>query len=254
MQPMPEILPLLKQLRLSGILDTLEERNRQAIAQKMAYTDFLAILLSDEIARREQQKFIQRQRRAGFNNQKTLETFDFRFNPKIDESQIMDLATCRFMDEKSPVLIVGPCGTGKSHLGQALGHLAVRRGFDVLFTTHAKLLGQISAARAVGTHHRKLAQLAKVDLLIIDDFGLKPMQPGQDEDFHHIIEERYERRSTMLTSNLDFSEWREAFHNKLLGTASLDRLRHRAYQVVLEGKSYRAPRETKRAEANRVEK
>jgi DNA replication protein DnaC len=200
------------------------------------------------------QKFIQRQRRAGFNSQKTLETFDFRFNPKINESQIMDLATCRFLEEKSPVLIVGPCGTGKSHLGQALGHLAVRRGFDVLFTTHAKLLGQISAARAVGTHQRKLAQLAKVDLLIIDDFGLKPMQPGQDEDFHYIIEERYERRSTMLTSNLDFSEWGEAFHNKLLGAASLDRLRHRAYQVVLEGKSYRAPRETKRAEANGAEK
>lgn len=254
MQPMPQILPLLKQLRLSGILDTLEERNRQAIEQKLSYTDFLAILMEDEIARREQHKFAQRLRRAGFNSQKTLETFDFTFNQDINQAQIMDLATCRYIEETAPVLIVGPCGTGKSHLVQGLGHLAVRRGHDVLFTTHAKLLGQVAAARAVGTHQRKLNQLAKVDVLIIDDYGLKPMQPGQDEDFHDIIAERYERRATLLTSNLDFGEWGEAFTNKLLGSATLDRLRHRAYQVVLDGKSYRAPRRDESWNINRERK
>jgi DNA replication protein DnaC len=242
MHPMPQLLPLLKQLRLSGILDSLEARNRQAVDQKLAYTEFLALLIEDEVARREQHKFAQRQRRAGFNAQKTLETFDFTFNLGINQAQVMDLATCRFLDEKAPVLIVGPCGTGKSHLAQALGHMAVRRGHDTLFTSHAKLLGQMSAAKAVGSYERKLAHLAKVELLIVDDFGLKPMRPGQDEDFHDVIAERYERRTTIITSNLDFNEWGEAFHNKLLGAATLDRIQHGSYRVTLDGKSYRAPR------------
>ena len=134
------------------------------------------------------------------------------------------------------------CGTGENHLAQALGHIAVRRGYDTVFTSHAKLLGQLASARAVGTYERKLAALTKADLLIIDDFGLKPMRPGQDEDFHDVIAERYERKPTIITSNLDFSEWNDAFHNKLLGAATLDRIMHGAYQVVLDGKSYRTPR------------
>lgn len=242
MHPMPQLLPFLKQLRLSGILDSLEVRNRQAVENKLSYTEFLALLIEDEVARREQHRFAQRQRRAGCNAQKTLETFDFTFNPGINQTQIMDVATCRFIEENAPVLIVGPCGTGKSHLAQALGHLAVRRGRDTFFTTHAKLLSQLSSARALGGYERKLAQLAKIELLIIDDYGLKPMRPGQDEDFHDVIAERYERRSTVLTSNLDFGEWGEAFHNKLLGEATLDRIRHNAYRITLDGKSYRSPR------------
>ena len=243
MQPMPQLLPLLKQLRLSGILDSLEMRNRQAVEHKLSHMDFLAVLLEDEVARRDQQKFAQRQRRANLHLQKTMETFDFGFNPDVDQTRLRDLATCRFLEEKAPVLIMGPCGTGKSHLAQALGHMAVRRGHDVHFSSHTKLLGQLSTARAVGGFERKLAQLAKVDLLIIDDFGLKPMRPGQDEDFHEIIAERYERRATLLTSNLHLDEWEAAFQNKLLAAATLDRIRHGAYCLFLEGKSYRTPRE-----------
>jgi len=242
MQPMPQLLPLLKQLRLSGILDSLETRNRQAIEGKLTYTEFLSLLVEDEVARREQHKFAQRQRRAGCNAQKTLETFDFAYNPEVNQAQIRDLATCRFLEEKAPVLIVGPCGTGKSHLAQALGHMAVRRGHDTLFTSHAKLLSQLAAARAVGAYERKLSALSKVDLLLIDDFGLKPMRPGQEDDFHDVIAERYERRATVVTSNLDVDEWTAAFPNKLLGSATLDRLRHGAYCVTLEGRSYRTPR------------
>ncbi len=243
MHPMPQLLPLLKQLRLSGIFDSLEMRNKQAVEQKLSYTDFLALLVEDEVARREQNKFAQRQRRAKINVQKTIETFDFTFNLEINQSQIQDLCTCRFMEEKAPVHIVGPCGTGKSHVAQSVAHMAVRKGFDTLFTSHSKLLGQLSTARAVGNYERKLAQLIKVDLLIIDDFGLKPMRQGQDEDFHEMIAERYEKKSTIITSNLHFDEWSAAFHNKLLGSATLDRLRHGAYCITLEGKSYRKPRE-----------
>lgn len=240
--PMPELAPVLKQLRLSGILESLERRNREAIEGKMTYPEFLATIIQDEAARRDQKKYGSRLRRAGFRGDKTLESFDFGFNPAIDQALIRDLAACRFIDEHVCVLIAGPCGTGKSHIAQSIGHCAVRAGIDVMFSTQSQLLGQINAARATGGLERKMQTLARVPLLIIDDFGLKPLKPGQDEDIHDLVAERYERASTIITSNLDFAEWGEAFPNKLLGAATLDRLRHRAYRVILDGKSYRSPR------------
>ena len=242
MNPMPELAPMLKQLRLSGILDSLERRNREAIEHQLAYTDFLALLIQDEVARREQKKLNQRLRRANFRSQKTLEQFDFGFNPSINRALIQDLATGHFIKEPVSVLIAGPCGTGKSHLAQALGHIGVRLGHDVLFTTQTQLLGSLNAARATGTFQRRFQALASVSLLIIDDFGLKPLRSPQDEDFHDLIGERYEHTSTILTSNLDFAEWGDAFPNRLLGAATLDRLRHGAYRLILDGESYRTPR------------
>ncbi|MFC5546063.1 IS21-like element helper ATPase IstB [Marinobacter koreensis] len=234
--------PLLKQLRLSGILDSLETRNRQAIEHKLAYPEFLALLIQDEVARREQKKLATRLRRANFRSQKTLEQFDFDFNPKLNRALIQELATGRFIEERVAVLIAGPCGTGKSHLAQALGHSAARQGHDVLFTTQSQLLGNLHAARATDTFERRFQAIARVPLLIIDDFGLKPLRSPQDEDLHDLIAERYERGATIVTSNLDFSEWGDAFPNRLLGAATLDRLRHGAYRVVLDGNSYRAAR------------
>ena len=242
MNPMPEIAPLLKQLRLSGILESLPTRNQEAIENKMAYAEFLALLVQDEVARREHKKFNLRVRRAGFRGEKTLEGFDFSFNPNINQALIQDLATCNFIEEKVSVLIAGPCGTGKSHIAQALRHLAVRQGYDVLFTTQTRLLGHLHAARATGTFERRFQAFTKAPLLIIDDFGLKPMAPPHDEDFHDLIGERYERAATIVTSNLDFSEWGDAFPNRILGAATLDRLRHAAYRVILDGESFRSPR------------
>ena len=239
MNPMPTLEPMLKQLRLSGVLDSLEARNRQAIESKLAYTDFLALLIQDEVARRSQRQFDQRTRRAQISSDKTLERFDFAHSPSIDRAYIADLATCRFVTEKAPVLIVGPTGTGKSHLAQALGHCALRQGYEVLFTTQSKLLGQLHAARATNAYDRKLQQLAKIALIVIDDFGLRPLRSPQDEDLHELIAERYERASTIITSNLDLSEWSAAFPNKLLAAATLDRLRDGAYRVVLDGETHR---------------
>jgi len=243
MNPIPALTPHLKKLRLSGILDSLEARNRQAIEGKMAYTEFLALLIEDEVARREQKKYASRLRRAAFRTTKTLEGFDFDRLPQLNRSLVHDLATGRFLEERAPVLIVGPCGTGKSHLAQALGHCAVRQGADVLFTTCANLTASLNAARAIGAYERKLASLARIPLLIIDDFGLKPMRPPADEDLHELIAERYETAATIVTSNLDLPEWDQAFPaNRLLASATLDRLRHNAYCLTLDGKSYRAPK------------
>lgn len=253
MNPMPALSPHLKQLRLSGILDSLEARNRQAIDAKLAYTEFLALLIEDEVARREQKKFTTRLRRAAFRSNKTLEQFDFDRLPQLNRALVHELATGRYLDERAPVLIVGPCGTGKSHLAQALGHGAVRQGVDVAFLTCAQLTAALNAARATGAYERKLASLARVPLLVIDDFGLKPLRPPADEDLHELIAERYERASTIVTSNLDLTEWDQAFPaNRLLASATLDRLRHNAYCLVLDGKSYRAPRQMPAAIRSRL--
>jgi len=243
MNPMPQLESLLRQLRLFGIFESLEARNRQAIESKLAYTDFLALLLQDEIARREQRQFSQRLRRSQVDNDKTLEHFDFAQCPSVNRALVAELATGRFLGEHAPILIAGPTGAGKSHLAQAIGHCALRQGHDVLFIVHSKLLGQLNAARAVNAFERKLRQLAKIDLIIIDDFALKPMRSPQDEDFHDLINERYEdRKANVLTSNLHFDEWAAAFPNKLLGAATLDRLRDGAYRIVLDRDSHRQPR------------
>src|ERR1035437_4774205 len=217
MNPIPELSHLLKQLRLSGILDSLEARNREAIDRKLSFIDFLSLLTHDEVARRDQKKLALRLRRANFRNQKTLEGFNFDLLPNLNRTAVHDLATCRFIEEKVAVLVVGPCGTGKSHLAQSLGHAAARQGYDVLFITQTQLLSSLRAAQATGNYARRFKSLVKVQLLIIDDFGLKPLRSPEDEDFHDLIAERYERAATILISNLDVEEWGEAFDaNKML--------------------------------------
>ena len=171
-----------------------------------------------------------------------FEQFDFARLPNLNRALVHDLATGRYLHQKAPVLLVGPSGIGKSHLAQALGHCAVRQGVDVIFTGCAALTQSLNAARATGAYDRKLAALARVPLLIIDDFGLKPLRAPADEDLHDLIAERYERAATIVTSNLDFDEWTEAFAvNRLLASATVDRLRHNAYCLELDGLSYRDP-------------
>jgi len=241
--PMPEINSLLKQVRLSHIIDHLPRRNRESIENKLSFPEFLSLILQDEILGRENKKLQARLRRAGVRGDKTLENFDFNFNSKINRAQISELASCQFVSENIPVLLVGPCGTGKSHIAQALAHCAIRKGIDVIWLTQSKLFAELQAAKAFGRYEKKFAEFSKVTLLIIDDFGLRPMRSPQDEDFHDLISERYERASTIVTSNLHFSEWGSAFPNQLLAAATLDRLRHDAHKIILEGASFRGSQE-----------
>lgn len=232
--------PKLKQLRLSGILETLELRNRQAVDEQLSFTEFLQRLLEDEVERRAQKQLTLRLRRASFDLEKTLEGFDFGFNPAIPRPQIFDLATSRFVERHENILIQGPAGVGKSHLAQALGHEACRRGFDVLFTSASRLLAHLHGGRADGTYERRLASYLRPDLLILDDFGLKALVPPGPEDLYEIINERYERGSVIITSNRALSEWPDLFQSPLLASAALDRLAHNAHQLVITGDSYRA--------------
>ena len=242
--PSPDLVSLMKKIRLSGMNETLAQRNKEAIEGKLSYTDFLSLLLQDEILRREQSRFKKLLKEAGFQGEKTIENFDFEFNPMINRELIKDLATCRFLQEKSPVLIVGPCGTGKSHLAQALGHCAIRQQQGVIFTNQTQIKQTLDSAKATGQYQKIFSKLTRVPLLIIDDLGLKPLRPPEDEYLHDLVGNRYEQYSTIVTSNLDFIEWQDAFPNKLLAAATIDRLQHGAYQLILEGKSHRSPRVT----------
>jgi DNA replication protein DnaC len=235
-----QLVPKLKSLRLSGILETLELRNRQAVEEQLSFVEFLQRLLEDEVERRAQKQLTLRLRRASFDLEKTLEGFDFGFNPSIPRQQVFDLATARFVERHENVLIQGPAGVGKSHLAQALGHEACRRGFDVLFTSASRLLAHLHGGRADGTYERRLASYLRPDLLILDDFGLKLLVPPAPEDLYEIINERYERGSLIITSNRAFAEWPDLFQSPLLASAALDRLAHNAHQLVITGDSYRA--------------
>jgi len=202
--------------------------------------DFLARLLEDEIERRAQKQLSLRVRRSSVNTTKTLEGFDFSFNPSVNRQQILALASGDYVRQKRNVLICGPSGVGKSHLAQALGHEACRQGYDVVFVNTHKLLQQLNGGRADGSYQRRLETYLRPDLLILDDFGLRALMPPSPEDMYEVIAERYEKGSIVLTSNRAPSEWPDLFGNPLLASAGLDRLAHHAESVVITGRSFRA--------------
>lgn len=250
-----QLIPRLKSLRLSGVLETLEVRNRQAIDEKQSYVDFLCRLLEDEVERRGQKQLQLRLRRSGLDPSKTLENFDFTFNVTLNRQEVLDLATCHYVERSEPVFLVGPAGVGKSHLAQALGHEACRRGYDVLCVRTSTMLTYLNGGRADGTYERRLGTYTRPDLLVLDDFGLKPMRPPAPEDLFEVIQQRYERASIVLTTNRAPSEWGELFAEPLLASAALDRLGHGAHVIEITGESYRAkgprpervPRKARRA-------
>jgi DNA replication protein DnaC len=240
MDAMTQLVPQLKHLRLSGLLDSLDVRNRQAVEERLSYVEFLSRLLEDEVERRNQKQLHLRVRRAAFRSDKTLESFDFSFNPTINRQHLFDLATCLYVQRHENVLICGPTGVGKSHLAQALGHEACRRSHDVLFVSAPKLLQHLNGGRADNTYERRLQTYLRPDLLIVDDFGLKPLRPPSSEDWFDVIAERYERGSLIVTSNRALAEWPDLFGDPLLASAGLDRLFHNAHALTITGDSFRA--------------
>jgi DNA replication protein DnaC len=240
MELMHQLAPHLRQLRLSGILETLEARNRQAIDDQWSYVDFLARLLEDEVERRAQRQLALRLRRAAVNTTKTLEGFDFNFNPTLRRQQVMQIASGDYIRQHHNVLLCGPTGVGKTHLAQALAHKACRQGFDVLFINTHRMLQHLNGGRADGTLERRVQSYLRPDLLILDDFGLKPLTAPGPEDLYDIINERYEQGSIMLTSNRAPAEWPDLFGDPLLASAGLDRLAHHAEVLVITGDSFRA--------------
>ena len=241
MSPTDELIPILKKLRMSGVLQSLQERTRQAVEDDLGHSEFLYYLLHDEIERREAKQLSLRLKRASFEHNKSLEDFDFAFNPNVPKAKVLELATCAFVGKRENVLLVGQTGVGKSHIAQALGHRACMAGHLVLYTSAHQMLTELRASRADNTYDRKLLRFCKPDLLIIDDLGLRPLRNDEPMDLYDVISRRYERGSIIITSNRDVQEWPPLFHDELLAGAAMDRLLHHGHTVAIEGQSYRNP-------------
>lgn len=241
MNVMDELVPVLKRLRLSGVLQSLELRSKQAVDDKLSFGEFLYRVLSDEVGRRESKQLQMRLRRAAFEQHKTLEEFNFLFNPQLPKEKVIELATCQFVRSHHNIALIGPSGVGKSHIAQAVGQRACLAGFDVQYLIASKMFTTLRAARADGSYERKLQRMCSVDLLVIDDLGLRPLKQDEPEDLYEVFRQRYEKGALMITSNRAIAEWYPMFGDPLLASAALDRFLHHSEVLILEGSSFRNP-------------
>jgi DNA replication protein DnaC len=234
-----ELQTKLKALKLGGMLQTLEMRRAQAEDQRLGQIEFLALLLDDEIDRRQSKMLALRLHRARFEESKTLEEFDWSFNPQVPAEQLRNLATCGFVERRESVLLCGPVGVGKTHVAQALGHAACRSGASVLFTKTSALLRDLAGGRADGSWEPRLRRYLQNDVLILDDFGMREFTPSQAEDLYELICAKFRSGSMIVTSNRAPADWYALFPNAVLAESALDRLVNSAHHVLFKGRTYR---------------
>jgi len=235
-----ELQRALGQLRLGGMATVLETRLRQAQAEAMAPIDLISCLVADELTRRGDRLLERRRKQAAFRDpQRTLDNFDFSFNPKMNRSLVFDLATCAFIGKREDALFLGPGGTGKSHLAQAIGQAAIQQGHRVLYRETHVLLDDLAEAVADGTRKEFMEALTTVPLLIVDDFGMRKLPLTAAEDLLEIVMRRYERASTLLTSNRPVEDWGKLLGDVAAVSAMLDRLLHHGHLLKCGPRSWR---------------
>lgn len=230
----------ISRLKLSGMLDMYEHRMERAIEEKWSYSTLLDMLLTDALERKDHKQLTLRIAKSGLDVTKTLETFDFTRKDLVSPTiLIKELCTCRFIEKNQNIFIFGCGGLGKSHIAQAIGHQACRRGYSVLFRCTKGLMDWIYAGIGDGSRKKRLDYVVKTQLLILDDYGLQELNEEQQKDLYYIVSERYEKKSIVLTTNRAIEEWPDIFTHPLIGNAAVDRLIHRGIEVVLEGPSHR---------------
>ena len=230
----------LRQLRLSGMADVLETRLVQAQTEKLVHLDFLSVLVGDELLRRQDRLLARRLKDAAFRDPgRTLDSFDFDFNKKMNRKLVFELATARFVGEHEDALFLGPPGTGKSHLAQAIGLAVIQQGYRVLYREAHVLLEELAEAQLAGERKAYIERVATVPLLIVDDLGMRRLPPSAAEDLLEIIMRRYERVSTLLTSNRPVDDWGKLLGDTAAVTALLDRLLHHAHVLKCGPRSWR---------------
>lgn len=240
-----ELARTLKQLRLSGMADVLETRLVQAQSEKLVHLDFLSVLVGDELLRRQDRLLGKRLKEAAFRDvNRTLDRFDFDFNKKMNRKLVFELATARFVAQHEDVLFLGPPGTGKSHLAQAVGLAAIQQGYRVLYREAHVLLEELADAQLAGERKAYIERVSTVPLLIIDDLGMRKLPATAAEDLLEIVMRRYERASTMLTSNRPVEDWGKLLGDAAAVTAMLDRLLHHAHLLKCGPRSWRTKLQT----------
>ncbi len=236
---MQELVNNLRSFKLSGMVSSLSDRLHYAQNNKLGYQEFLSLLCEDEMSNRRDNNYKRRVNAAKLPANKNLEAFDFTFQPSIDAKIINDLAICKYIDVGENVIFIGDSGTGKTHLAIGLANKALAREYSVYFTTVSDMLYNLHIAKADNSYHKKIKQLISYDLLILDELGFKQLPKYSADDFFTVIAKRYENKSTIITTNKDFTDWNEIFADELLSRAIIDRIMHHAYIMNIKGKSYR---------------
>jgi len=245
-----ELQHALRQLRCSGMAAGLEARVLHAQTERLAPLDFLSLLVGDELLRRQDRLLERRLTQAGFRDPgKTLDTFDFDFNTKMNRRLVFELATARFITQHEDALFLGPPGTGKSHLAQAIGVAVIHHGHRVRYRETHVLLEELADAQLAGTRKALLAELATVPLLIVDDLGMRKLPPTAGDELLELVMRRYERTSTLLTSNRPVEDWGKLLGDTAAVTALLDRLLHHAHVLTCGPRSWRTRLHTARPDA-----
>ena len=229
----------LRRLRLGYVAQAVEAQNTESIRQKHSYLEFLETLVDGELTSRENKGLMKRIKLARFPVAKTLEEFDFDFQPKLDVKLIKTLASCAFVERRENVALIGQPGTGKTHLALALGMKAIEKGYHVRFTTMQDLAAELKASRADDTTEDVIREFLDPDLVILDELGFTRLDPALADAFFRIIASRYERGSVILTSNKSFESWTDVFPDAVIASAVLDRLVHHAHLIPIVGDSYR---------------
>ena len=243
----------LLKLRLSAMLETLDVRLQEAQAARLTYEEFLELILQDELLVRDQRRFQRRLKSAEFRDLKSLEDFDWGFNPRIQRSQMYDLASGKFIKQRRDVLLCSPPGTGKSHLVQAIGYQLIKLGYLVLYRSIFDVVRDFLHDEAMDGHDRVIDRYLKPDLLIIDDFGMKQLPKRSGEYLFEIVMRRYETRSTIMTTNRPVEDWGKLLGDVPTATAILDRFLHHAEIITITGDSYRLSERKRNANINNAD-
>ncbi len=235
-----QLMNRLREFKLSGIYNSVEERLSFAKDKSVSYREFLELLLEDETNNRRDNSYKKRYSKAKIPAHKTIEDFDFSFQPTINKRDINDYLTCNFIKERKNIVFIGNPGTGKTHLSAAIGIQALKKGYKVLFTSVSEMLRNLNTAKADNSYYQKVNHYLGPELLIMDELGFKKLPDYSADDFFEIISKRYEQGSVIITTNKSFEQWSDIFADNILATAILDRIVHHSSIINIKGPSYRA--------------